>query len=183
MLVPISRVTKETGIEAHQLREWEKRHWLGDVLKDPENNNQRVYTEEQIKRIQLINESIQEQRKHGIKRTDLQAIEEKLLDRFGGEVKKMNSEVMVHPNSMEQMVEMITLQQKMIVQMQQQLVKLQQKELPAPIDYSETLSEMKNQLKFSEEREERLLELVEKLQNDVEELKKLPPKQRWKFWK
>ncbi|MBC9721091.1 MAG: MerR family transcriptional regulator [Lactobacillus sp.] len=183
MLVPISRITKEIGIEAYQLREWEKRDWLGDVLKDPENNNQRVYTEEQMKRIQLINELIQEQRKKGIKRTDLQAIEEKLLDRFGGEVKKMDSEVMVHPNSLEQMVEMIALQQKMIIQMQQQLEKLQQKELPAPVDYSEMLSEMKNQLKFSEEREERLLGLVEKLQNDVEELKKRPSKQRWMFWK
>ena len=183
MLVPISKVTKEFDVEAHQLREWEKRDWLGDVLKDPENNNQRVYTEEQLERIELINAAIKEQREKGIKRTDFQDIESRLLDRFGGEIKKMDSEIMVHPNSMEQMVEMIALQQKMLVEMQQQMQKMQQRELPIPVDYSEMLVEMQKQLKFSEEREERLLGLVEKLQNDVEELKKMPPKSRWKFWK
>jgi len=59
---------------------------------------------------------------------------------------------------------------------------LQNKELPAPVDYSQHFEELKNQLKFSQEREEKLIGLIEKLQDDVEELKKMPPKSRWKFW-
>lgn len=182
MLIPIGKITKELGIEAHQLHMWEKRDWLGDVLKDPDSNNQRVYTEEQVKRIHLIHETIQKQREKGIKRTDFEEVEEKLLENFGGEVTKRETEVIVHPNSMEQMIEMIGLQQKMMLEMQQQIEKLQNKELPAPVDHSEVLSEVKNQLKFSQEREEKLIGLVEKLQDDVEELKKMPAKSRWKFW-
>ena len=183
MLIPISRITKELDVEAHQLREWEKRDWLGDVLKDPNNNNQRVYTKQQVERIEFIYHAINEQREKGFKRTDLKEVEAQLLDKFGGEIKKIDSEIMVHPNAMEQMVEMIALQQKMIVEMQQQLQQLQQKELPAPVDHSEVLDDMQKQLKFSAQREEKLLGLVEKLQTDVEELKKMPPKSRWKFWK
>ena len=183
MLAPISRVTKELGLEAHQLREWEKRDWLGDVLKDPDNNNQRVYTQEQLERIQFIQESILEQREKGFKRTDLQQIEAKLLDRFGGEIKKIDTEIMVHPNSMEQIVELIQLQNKKIMELQEIIIQQQQRELPEPVDHSETLSQVQNELKFSAEREEKLLSLVEKLQDDVEKLKEMPPKSRWKFWR
>lgn len=66
--------------------------------------------------------------------------------------------------------------------MQQQIEKLQNKELPVSVDHSEVLSEVQIQLKFSQEREEKLIGLIEKLQDDVEELKKIPPKSRWKFW-
>lgn len=182
MLIPISKITKELGIEAHQLREWEKREWLGDVLKDPDSNNQRVYNKQQIERIHLIHETIKQQREKGIKRTDFDEVEEKLLEKFGGEVTKRETEMIIHPNSMEQMLEMIALQQKMILEMQQQIENLQNKELPAPVDHSEHFEEVKNQLKFSKEREEKLIGLIEKLQDDVDQLKKIPPKSRWKFW-
>ena len=183
MLAPISRVTKELNLEAHQLREWEKRDWLGDVLKDPDNNNQRVYTQEQVERIEFIRDAIAEQREKGFKRTDLQQIEAKLLDRFGGEIKKIDTEIMVHPNSMEQIVELIQLQNKKIMELQEIIIQQQQRELPEPVDHSETLSQVQNELKFSAEREEKLLSLVEKLQDDVEKLKEMPPKSRWKFWR
>lgn len=183
MLAPISRVTKELNLEAHQLREWEKRDWLGDVLKDPDNNNQRVYTQEQVERIEFIRDAIAEQREKGFKRTDLQVIEARLLDRFGGEIKKIDTEIMVHPNSMEQIVELIQLQNKKIMELQEIIVQQQQRELPEPVDHSETLSQVQNELKFSAEREEKLLSLVEKLQDDVEKLKEMPPKSRWKFWR
>ena len=173
MLTPIGKITKELAIEAHQLREWEKRDWLGDVLKDPDNNNQRVYNDHQIKRIHLIHETIQKQREKGFKRTDFTEVEEKLFEKFGGEVPKRESE---------KIIEMNGLQQKMIMEMQLQIENLQNKELPAPVDHSQHFEEMKNQLKFSQEREEKLILLIEKLQGDVEELKKMPPKSRWKFW-
>lgn len=40
MRIPISRLVKELNLEAHQLREWEKRDWLGEVIKDPRQNHQ-----------------------------------------------------------------------------------------------------------------------------------------------
>jgi len=182
MLIGIGKITKELGIESHTLHGWEKRDWLGDVLKDPDNNNQRVYNDQQVERIYLIHEIIKGQRERGIKRTDFEEVEEKLLERFGGEITKRETGLMIHPNSMDQMVEMIQLQQKMMMEMQQQIEKLQNKELPVPVDHSEVLSEVQIQLKFSQEREEKLIGLIEKLQDDVEELKKIPPKSRWKFW-
>lgn len=182
MLIPIGKITKELAIEAHQLREWEKRDWLGDVLKDPDNNNQRVYNDHQIKRIHLIHETIQKQREKGFKRTDFTEVEEKLFEKFGGEVIKRESEMTIHPGSMEKLIEMIGLQQKMMLEMQLQIENLQNKELPTSIDYSQDFEEMKSQLKFSQEREEKLIGLIKKLQDNVEEMKRMPQKSRWKFW-
>lgn len=182
MLIPIGKITKELAIEAHQLREWEKRDWLGNVLKDPDNNNQRVYNDHQIKRIHLIHETIQKQREKGVKRTDFKEVEEKLFEKFGGEVIKRETEMTIHPSSMEKIIEMIGLQQKMMMEMQLQIENLQNKELPTSIDYSQDFEEMKSQLKFSQEREEKLIGLIKKLQDDVEEMKRMPQKSRWKFW-
>lgn len=182
MLIPIGKISKELGIETHQLREWEKREWLGDVLKDPDSNNQRVYTEEQVERIHLINETIKNQRKKGIKRTDFGEVEEKLLDRFGGEVIKRETEMMIHPNSMDQIVRIIELQNKKIMELTEIIENQAKFNLTEPADYSKDLEEMKKELKFSEQREEKLIRLIEKLQIDVEELKKTPQKSRWKFW-
>ncbi|MDN7246289.1 MerR family transcriptional regulator [Planococcus shenhongbingii] len=58
-MIPISRLVKELNLEAYQLREWEKRDWFGEVVKNPKKNHQRVYTEEQVERIQLIAETVQ----------------------------------------------------------------------------------------------------------------------------
>ena len=183
MLVPISKITRQFEIEPHQLREWEKRGWLGDVLKDSDSNNQRVYTEHQIKRIQLIHETIKRQRKKGIKRTDIDEVESNLFEEFGGEITKRESEVIVHQNTIENMVELISLQQKMILHLQVQVKEIQEKELPVPIDHSEHLESIRQALKFSAEREEKLIDLIKELQDDVERLKEMPPKSRWKFWK
>lgn len=183
MLAPISKITRQFEIEPHQLREWEKRGWLGDVLKDPDSNNQRVYTEHQVKRIQLIHETIKKQREKGIKRTDIEEVEHNLLEEFGGEITKRESEVIVHPNTMENMVELIRLQQKMILQLQDQVKEMKEKELPVPVDHSEHLESIRQELKFSAEREEKLIDLIKELQDDVERLKEMPPKSRWRFWK
>ena len=107
MRIPISRLVKELPLEAHQLREWEKRGWLGEVVKDPRQNQQRVYTEEQVERIQLIADTIQAQREKGIKRTDLAEVEAKLLERFGGEVKRIDTDLVVAPQSLNQIVELL----------------------------------------------------------------------------
>src|SRR5699024_10290601 len=96
-MIGISRISKELNIGTHVLREWEKRNWLGEVLKDPEQNNQRIYDEEQVERIKFIWSISQEQRKKGLKRTDIQEVEEKLLDKFGGMGETIENKMTVHP--------------------------------------------------------------------------------------
>ena len=88
MRIAIGRVTKELSIKSHMLHKWEERGWLGfePVLKDPDNNHQRVYSEEQLERIKYIQSVIDDQRERGIKRTDIDELEEKLLEQFGGEI-------------------------------------------------------------------------------------------------
>ena len=182
MRIPISRLVKELNLEAHQLREWEKRDWLGEVVKDPRQNHQRVYSEEQVERIQLIAETIQAQRAKGIKRTDFEEVEAKLLDRFGGEVKRIDTDLVVAPQSLNQIVELLMGQNQKISELQQIMQQQPKNQLPNPVDHTEVLTDMKNELKKSQEREEQLLAIVQQLQSDLDELKKAPAKSKWKFW-
>lgn len=182
MRIPISRLVKELNLEAHQLREWEKRDWLGEVVKDPKQNHQRVYTEEQIERIQLITETIQAQRAKGIKRTDFEEVEAKLLDRFGGEVKRIDTDLVVAPQSLNQIVELLMGQNQKISELQQLMQQQPKHQLLDPVDHTEVLADLKNELKKSQEREEQLLAIVQQLQSDLDELKKAPAKSKWKFW-
>ncbi|WP_282021159.1 MerR family transcriptional regulator [Planomicrobium okeanokoites] len=182
MRIPISLIVKELNLEAYQLREWEKRDWLGEVLKDPMQNHQRVYTEEQVERIQLIAETIQAQRAKGIKRTHLEEVETRLLERFGGEVKPMNTDLQVSPQSIQQVVELLMGQNQKIHDLQQLMEQQPKNQLPNPVDHTEVLTDMKNELKKSQEREEQLLAIVQQLQTDLDELKKAPAKSKWKFW-
>jgi DNA-binding transcriptional MerR regulator len=173
----ISRISKELNIETHLLREWEKRHWLGDVLKDPEQNNQRVYDDEQVERIKFIWAIIQEQRKKGFKRTDIQEVEEKLLDKFGGMVKPIENNITVHPGSMDQVVELIQVQNKKISQLESTVSK--QANLP---DNSEALQEIKEELEASKKREKKQEQVIEdmneKLQKAVNFIMEMEEKQQ-----
>lgn len=182
MRIPISRLVKELNLEAHQLREWEKRDWLGEVIKDSRQNHQRVYSEEQVERIQLIAEIIQAQRAQGIKRTDFEEVEAKLLERFGGEVKRINTDLVVAPQSLNQIVELLMGQNQKISELQQLMQQQPKQQLPDPVDHTEVLADLKNELKKSQEREEQLLAIVQQLQTDLDELKKAPAKSKWKFW-
>lgn len=182
MRIPISRLVKELNLEAHQLREWEKRDWLGEVVKDPRQNHQRVYSEEQVERIQLIAETIQAQRAKGIKRTDFEEVEAKLLDRFGGEVKRIDTDLVVAPQSLNQIVELLMGQNQKISELQQLIEQQSKQQLPDSIDHTEVLANLKNELKKSHEREEQLLTIVQQLQSDLNELKKAPVKSKWRFW-
>ncbi|MDE0584699.1 MerR family transcriptional regulator [Planococcus sp. A6] len=182
MRIPISRLVKELNLEAHQLREWEKRGWLGEVVKDPRQNQQRVYTEEQVERIQLIANTIQVQREKGIKRTDLAEVEAKLLEQFGGEVKQIDTDLVVAPQSLNQIVELLMGQNQKINELQQLMEQQPKNHLPDPVDHTNLITDMKNELKKSQEREEQLLAIVQQLKNDLDELKKAPAKSKWKFW-
>lgn len=97
MRIPINKITKELEVKSFQLHKWEERGWLGTepVLKDPDNNGQRVYSKEQVEHVEFINEVIKDQKKRGIHRTDPKEMEKLLLEKFGGEVTRMESEELV----------------------------------------------------------------------------------------
>jgi DNA-binding transcriptional MerR regulator len=102
--VPINKITKELEIKSFQLHKWEERGWLGTepVLKDPDNNGQRIYSKQQVEHIEFINEIIKDQKKRGIHRTDPKEMEKLLLEKFGGEVTRMESdELVVLPTTIE----------------------------------------------------------------------------------
>lgn len=186
MLISISQLVKELKLKPHQLHKWEERGWLGfdPVLKDPDNNGQRVYNEHQVERINFIHEVIEEQKKRGIHRTNFKEMEENLFEKFGGEVKRIENEVVsVLPASIEAFQQLLVQQNKQINTLTDMVQELQKKELPPSGDHTSDFEEMKKQLKFSEEREDKLLTLIEKLQEDVQSLKEIVPKKsRWKFW-
>src|SRR5699024_5196842 len=186
-MIGISRISKELNIETHLLREWEKRNWLGEVLKDPEQNNQRIYDDEQVERIKFIWGIIQEQRKKGLKRTDIQEVEEKLLDQFGGMVETIENNMIVHPGSVDQIVELIRMQNKKISHLESAVSK--QENLMQ--NNSETLQEIKEELEVSKKREEKQEQVIEdmneKLQKavnfiiDMEEKQQNEPRKK-SFW-
>lgn len=186
MLISISKLVKELKLKPHQLHKWEERGWLGfdPVLKDPDNNGQRVYNENQIERIYFIHEVMEEQKEQGIYRTNFKEMEEKLLEKFGGEIKHIENEVvMVLPASIEAFQQLLIQQNKQINALTDMVQELQKKELLPSADHTSDFVEMKKQLELSGEREDKLLTLIEKLQEDVQSLKEMVPKKsRWKFW-
>lgn len=182
----ISRVSKELNIETHLLRDWEKRNWLGDVLKDPEQNNQRVYDDEQVERIKFIWSVIQDQRQKGFKRTDIQEVEEKLLDKFGGMVKPYENNITIRPGSIDQIVELIQMQNNKIAHLESVIA--DQKNLSP--DHTNELQEIQKELHASKKREEKQAQTVdemnEKLQKAVDVILKLEDNQekqkKKSFW-
>lgn len=104
MRIPINKITKELEIKSFQLHKWEERGWLGTepVLKDPDNNGQRVYSKQQVEHVEFINDVIKDQKKRGIYRTDPKEMEKLLLEKFGGEVtRKESEELVVLPTTIE----------------------------------------------------------------------------------
>lgn len=126
MRISIGKITKELGVKPFQLHKWEERGWLGTdpILKDPDNNNQRVYNEEQVGRIRFIQHEIQAQREQGIQRTDFKIMEEKLLDEFGGEVMQLEQQEMaVLPATIESFHQLLIQQNKEIHDLREMLAK------------------------------------------------------------
>lgn len=190
MRVGISKISKELGLKTFQLHKWEERGWLGSepVLKDPENNNQRVYSEHQAERIRFIHKTITEQRDKGIKRTDFKEMEELLLEKFGGEVTKKEDETLeVLPASVEAFQQLLLNQSKEMAQLRDMVANLQNRELPAPIDHSKEMDEIKSELAESKRREEEMKknmdDMNEKLQKAVDYILDTEKNTNKSFWK
>lgn len=182
----IQEVSRELNVEPHVLRRWEENGWLGldPVMKDPGNNNSRLYTDQQLERISFINNHINQQKKKGIKRTVKQEMDKLLFEEFGGEVIELESReielTQVLPSSMELMTEEIVSLHKRVGELES--VIRQQLERPVPKDYTSEFEEMKQQLSASKEREA-ASELREKeMLVAIEDLKKTLNEGKKGFW-
>ncbi|WP_232787121.1 MULTISPECIES: hypothetical protein [unclassified Planococcus (in: firmicutes)] len=90
--------------------------------------------------------------------------------------------LVVAPQTLNQIVELLMGQNQKINDLQQLIEQQPKNQLQDPIDHTEVLADMKNELKKSQEREEQLLAIVQQLQIDLDELKKVPAKSKWRFW-
>lgn len=145
MRIAIGKVVKELGVKPHMLHTWEERGWLGyeAVLKDPNANNQRVYSEKQYERILFIHALIQEQHERGYKRTDTAEVSQALLDEFGGEITPMKEETTLLPTTVEEFHHLLMQNNKMLGDMAEQLKKREHEEqmLQRILDSVQTLQE------------------------------------------
>lgn len=121
-----------------------------------------------------------------MKRTDIKDVEEKLIEEFGGMVEKIETGMMIHPHSFDQMIELLQLQNKKVLELES-MISAQQNLLP--VDSSEDIEKIKKELEESRKREEENRETVigmnEKLQTAVNFIQKMEAKRIEKklFWK
>lgn len=172
MLIPINKVVKELDLKPYQLHTWEKNGWLGTepVLKDSSNNNQRIYTVEQVERIEYIKKIMDEQKEQGIKRTNIQEMNEKLLEKFGGEIIEIErNELSDMPASFEEFKQIMITQNKQMSDIKDIVKQLAQVEHK---DHSEDFQHLKDELFYSRQREEKLMQTIEKSHELIESLQK-----------
>lgn len=169
MRFPINKITKELEIKSFQLHKWEERGWLGTepVLKDPDNNNQRMYNKQQVERIEFIDEVTKDQRKKGIHRTDPKEMEMLLLEKFGGEVTRIeNKELIVLPTTFESFQESLIKQNKEMNAMREIIEELVQGQLELKSYIKESLP---RRVQLEEHDRELLLSLKETMESRKKE--------------
>ncbi|MGM0896567.1 MAG: hypothetical protein ACQEV0_01630 [Bacillota bacterium] len=71
----------------------------------------------------MIDQTIQAHQTKGIKRTDFLEVEAKSLERFGGEVNRMDTDVVIAPKFLNQIVESLMGQNQKISDLQQLMEK------------------------------------------------------------
>jgi hypothetical protein len=130
-----------------------------------------------MEQIQLFAETIYTQRLKRIKRTDFEVVEAKLLERFGEEVRRIDTDLVVASQSLNQIVELLMSQNQKISGLQQ-LMQQPKHQLPNPADQTEALVNLKNELKKNQDRKEQLLVVDQQLQSELDELKKVPRQRR-----
>lgn len=170
MRVPISQITKELDIKSFQLHKWEERGWLGTepVLKDQDNNGQRIYSKQQVERIEFIDEVIKDQRKREIHRTDPKEMEKLLLEKFGGEFTRIeNKELIVLPTTLESFQESLIQQNKEMNAMREMIEELVKGQVELKKYIKESLPE---RVQLEEHDRELLLGLKETMASRKKEL-------------
>ncbi|MFZ0447150.1 MAG: MerR family transcriptional regulator [Bacillus sp. (in: firmicutes)] len=180
MIKYINEVTRELGIEHHTLRNWEDKGYLGIVERDFTHG--RMYMEEQIERIKVIQQVVKEQQERGMKRTDFKEVERVLLERFGGMIEEKVPSIPATPEVFTNMVLKMEKQDQQIQQLQQMVWELTNiaKQIPSSVDHTNDINEIKENIEgvmTKTQGEELLSKLVDKekrekdLKNEVGLLK------------
>ena len=180
MIKYINEVTRELGIEHHTLRNWEDKGYLGIVERDFTHG--RMYMEEQIERIKVIQQVVKEQQERGMKRTDFKEVERVLFERFGGMIEEKVPSIPATPEVFTNMVLKMEKQDQQIQQLQQMVLELTNvaKQIPSSVDHTNEINEIKENIEgvmTKTQGEELLSKLVDKekrekdLKNEVELLK------------
>ncbi len=171
MRVPISKVTRELEIKSFQLHKWEERGWLGTelVFKDPDNNGQRTYSKQQVERIEFIDEVIKDQRKRDIHRTNPKEMEKLLLEKFGGEVTRIENKdsSIVLPTILESFQVLLVQQNQEMNAMREMVDELVKEQLELKSYIKKSLP---GRLQLEEHDRELLLSLKETIKNRKKEL-------------
>lgn len=164
MRIGIGKVTKELGVKSFTLHKWEERGWLGydPVLKDPDANNQRVYSEEQLERIRFIHGLIEDQRERGIMRTDLQEVEEQLLERFGGEITPIKEETSLLPATVDEFHHLLLQNNKLIGDFMEQSKKRDEEMLALLAKQEEEKEEMQKELQLLKDKLDIAVDYIQK---------------------
>lgn len=164
MRIGIGKVVKELGVKPHMLHKWEERGWLGyePVLKDPDNNNQRVYTEEQLERIRFIQGLIEDQRERGIKRTDFDEVENELLERFGGEIVPQKEETSLLPSTVEEFHHLLLQNNKMLADMMEQSKKREEEMATLVAEQKKEKAKLENELKLFKDKLDLAVDYIQK---------------------
>lgn len=164
MRIGIGKVVKELGVKPHVLHTWESRGWLGyePVLKDIDNNNQRVYSEEQLERIRFIHALIEDQRQQGIKRTDIGAVEQALLDKFGGEITTIQEEATLLPSTVDEFHHLLLQNNKMLGDMADQLKKRDEEMLALMAQHEKEKAELQNEMQLFKEKLDVAVDYIQK---------------------
>lgn len=175
MRVGIGRVVKELGVKPHALHTWENRGWLGyePVLKDPENNNQRVYSEAQLERIRFIHALIEDQRGRGIKRTDIAEVEQALLEKYGGEITKIPEEATLLPSTVDEFHHLLLQNNKMLADMADQLKKRDEQMVEMMAQHEKEKAELQNEMKLFKEKLDVAVDYIQKQEAKEQEKKGL----------
>ena len=183
MRVSISKITKELDIKPFQLHKWEERGWLGNdpILRNPDENGQRIYNEQQVERIEFIDETIKRQREQKIHRTDPKEMDKLLLEKFGGEVTRMESEeLVVFPKTIESFQGLLVQQSQEMNAMRETIEQLAKGQVELR-DYIE--KSLPNRVQLEEHDRELLLSLKETLEaKDQLAITTSEKKKWWKFW-
>jgi DNA-binding transcriptional MerR regulator len=180
MIKYINEVTRELGIEHHTLRNWEDKGYLGIVERDFTHG--RMYMEEQIERIKVIQQVVKEQQERGMKRTDFKEVERVLLERFGGMIEEKVPSIPATPEVFTNMVLKMEKQDQQIQKLQQMVLELTNvtKQIPSSVDHTNEINEIKENIDgvmTKTQGQELLSKLVDKekgekdLKNEVKLLK------------
>lgn len=142
-------------------------------LKDWDNKGQRIYNEHQIERSRFIHQELQRQKEQGINRMDIEEMNAKLLDEFGGEITTIEKrEMFSFPGIDEKTAKLILNLSRKVFELEEQLAS----KMSSLEEEISTMNQKTDQILLNQEAEKKRIEqrdhaLMESLNKTLEERK------------